>query len=186
MLKVLCYRQTTRGLAMEIWRDVPGYIGLYQVSSKGRVRRLRDLDPMFVISGMRMPLNFLKPQSGYKGRLRVNLCKGGETQWHQVHRLVMVAFKGFQPLNVLHNDGNHLNNHIWNLRWGNQKENMADKVLHGTQTQGETHPVAKLTEADVVVIRASTETQRELAARYGVSQVNIHNIKSRKTWKHVQ
>ena len=46
-------------------------------------------------------------------------------------------------------------------------------------------PKAKLTEQDVKAIRASNATTRALAEHYGVSQVAIHFIKTRKTWKHV-
>lgn len=54
-------------------------------------------------------------------------------------------------------------------------------VLRGNQA-----PAAKLTEEDVRVIRASQDTQRSLAARFGVSQRAIMSVIHRETWAHVR
>jgi hypothetical protein len=176
---------------MEIWRDIPGYIGFYQVSDEGRVRTLdRNVHPDMILSGMRIPKSGggIRPLNpGYAGRLGIILCAYGKTKRFQVHRLVLMAFEGIPAgdLDGLHNDGDHLNNRLGNLRWGTHTDNMRDKVAHGTQTRGETHPIAKLTEDDVRAIRASRETTRALGEQYGVSQVAIVFIKNRKTWKHV-
>jgi hypothetical protein len=76
--------------------------------------------------------------------------------------------------------------HLW---LGTHAENMADaKRKHrsrGGGAHGEAQHLAKLTEADVRDIRTSSETQVELARRYGVSQGTISNVILRKTWRHV-
>lgn len=46
-------------------------------------------------------------------------------------------------------------------------------------------PCKKLTEADVIDILSSSDTQKELAARYGVTQTNVSYIKRRKSWRHL-
>ena len=65
---------------------------------------------------------------------------------------------------------------------------------HGTHTQpgsvhrGEAHPAAKLTESDVISIRArcaAGESLRHVASAYGVSRTNIRMIIQRRTWSHV-
>ena len=71
------------------------------------------------------------------------------------------------------------------LRWDTTTGNFADKAQHGTLGNGEAHYAAKLTEADVLAIRASSEPQSAIAKRYGVEQTNISAIKRRKSWKHV-
>jgi hypothetical protein len=48
------------------------------------------------------------------------------------------------------------------------------------------HAKTKLTAAEVKLIRASNGTHRDLAALFGVSNVTIHCIRQRKTWKHVE
>jgi len=172
---------------MEVWRDVIDYEGLYQVSDDGRVRSLWRLLPEATASGIRKPRLILKYGRNNQGRLQVALCKDGVPRRFQVHRLVLTAFAGPCPegMEALHRNGDHLDCRISNLRWGTHTENMQDKARHGTQTQGETHGRSKLTDQDVRDIRASTETNRALGKKYGVSNVAIQAIKTRRTWKHV-
>jgi hypothetical protein len=56
----------------------------------------------------------------------------------------------------------------------------------GEHPHGEAHSRARLTETDVRAIRASTETGRTLAAKYGMGHATISDIRLRKIWKHVQ
>jgi hypothetical protein len=69
------------------------------------------------------------------------------------------------------------------LEWGTTTQNMADRVTHGTSNRGERCGTAKLTRDDVRAIRASTETQSVVAARFGITQTAVSTIKLRKTWK---
>ena len=172
---------------MEQWKDISGYVGFYQVSNEGRVRSLIRLLPSAIEQGIRREKQVLAQSRNKQGRLQVNLCREGFLKRFQVHRLVLEAFKGPAPegTECRHLDGDHTNNHEQNLEWGTHTENMNDKTGHGTQLIGEKHPRAKLTEDDVREIRATNATTRALAEVYGVSQVSIHFIRSRKTWKHV-
>ena len=69
------------------------------------------------------------------------------------------------------------------LQWKTAKENSADKLIHGTSQRGEKHGGAKLTEADVIAIRAiSGISQRMIAKRYGVNQAQISLIIQHKRW----
>jgi hypothetical protein len=74
---------------------------------------------------------------------------------------------------------------VAHLAIGTQADNMADRTRDWVAMHGVAMPGAKLTEADVRAIRASAESQRTLAKRYGVSQPAIGYIRIRKTWKHV-
>ena len=173
----------------EEWRDVPGYQGLYEVSSEGRVRSLIQLIPSAHASGERRIKKILNPQINKQGRLRVSLCKQGEPTWHQVHRLVLLTFDGappFEGAECRHRDNDPTNNHASNLHWGTHTDNMQDKTTHGTQLIGEKQPNARLNDEAVRSIRKSELSTRQLAKLYGVSQVAIHFVKSRKTWKHVE
>jgi hypothetical protein len=172
---------------MEEFRDVLGYEGFYQVSDWGNVISLVRLTPDAIERGVRKAKQSLAFGKNKQGRLQVTLCKHGFTKRYQVHTLVLTTFGGPCPegLECRHGDGNHLNNRFDNLSWGTHTENMRDKQTHGTEVQGETHPNSKLTEDDVRAIRAAKGTQREIAAQYGVSQVAINHIRTRKTWKHV-
>ena len=66
------------------------------------------------------------------------------------------------------------------------KENNADKIRDGTNQSGERHPLVKLTETQVLNIRARNgENQRLLGEEFGVKQITISNILLRKSWKHI-
>lgn len=73
------------------------------------------------------------------------------------------------------------------LSWKTSKENRADMLAHGTMPQGERHPRARLTENDVHAIRslAGTATQREIAGHFGVKEVTVNAIISRRNWRHI-
>jgi len=70
------------------------------------------------------------------------------------------------------------------LRWDTPKGNCADRTDHGTETRGEDQWAAKLTEANVVEIRAyrGPMTQREIAEQYGVSRMTISDVLHCRTW----
>lgn len=74
--------------------------------------------------------------------------------------------------------------HLWT---GTHVENMADMVGKGRSHRkpGSAHTQAKLTENDVIDIRASELHGAELARRYGMSRTTIYDILNRKIWKHI-
>lgn len=72
---------------------------------------------------------------------------------------------------------------------GNSQSNIADKVAAGAQTKGEEVHSAKLTGADVLLIRKLFATgkyfQRELAEAFGVTESTMSSLLRSKTWKHL-
>jgi len=103
----------------EIWKDIPGYEGLYQVSNFGRVR---SLDRYIVISDKKKRfykskmINGSIADNGYK---RVTLSKNGKRFYQNIHKLVAEAFLGHKPSFynevVNHIDSNKENNFVYNL-----------------------------------------------------------------------
>jgi predicted XRE-type DNA-binding protein len=88
-----------------------------------------------------------------------------------------------------HLDGDVFNNRLTNLVWGTKAENEADKIKHGTRVRGESSPLAKLTDAIVRSIRemyTNGEKQKNIAAKFGITQTTVSDIVVRKSWKHVQ
>lgn len=97
---------------MQIWKDIEGYKGHYQISNYGNVRSLKK--DAFLMKG-----GYLK---GYK---IISLWKNGTGKMFRVHRLVAAAFIP-NPENkpcIDHIDGDRTNNHADNLRWVTAKEN---------------------------------------------------------------
>lgn len=57
--------------------------------------------------------------------------------------------------------------------------------MRNSRVRGERNPLSKLTDAQVLEIRASTESQYLLAEKYGVDQAMIWRIRARKAWTHI-
>ena len=76
---------------------------------------------------------------------------------------------------------------------GTNMDNVHDMIDKGRVRNGEKHPQAKLTELDVMTIRAEYKPAhgdgmslaRKLAEKYGVTAIHIWGIAHRKTWKHI-
>jgi hypothetical protein len=125
----------------------------------------------------------------------VVLCKDGNTKEFRIHRLVLEAFIGSRPVGMgcRHLDGDRTNNKLSNLKWGTQKENMADMFQHGTDNylKGEQRVGAKLTDPKVVLMRLLYTNkwlqfrQWELAELFGVSAFTVSCIVRWKKWKHI-
>lgn len=70
------------------------------------------------------------------------------------------------------------------LRWATPVENMADKIIHDTHMRGRRTWSCKLTEADVLEIRASRgrKTYMQLSEKFGVSMPAIGDIYAGRSW----
>ena len=87
---------------------------------------------------------------------------------------------------VLHSCDNPLCCNPDHLRTGTHQDNMADRNSRGRQARGTKVNSAKLTEKDVLEIRAITGmTQQAIADQYGVHQAAINYIINRKRWQHI-
>lgn len=101
----------------EIWKDIEGYEGKYQISNFGRARILKEL----VL------------QTNRDGYVTINLNKNGKGKRVTVHRLVAKHFIS-NPENkdcVNHKDCNRTNNNVNNLEWCTYKENTQYSIKYG-------------------------------------------------------
>lgn len=163
--------------AIEEWRPVVGYEGLYSVSSTGRVRA----DSLKHFSACRVMKTCLS-----RGYPALELWVGGSSKNMKVHRLVACAFlpnPGSLP-QVNHKNGIKTDNRVENLEWCTAIENS----LHARNVLGRVGSPKTLTTDQVVDIRSVYsfgESTASIAARYGISDRNVRYVVSRKTWSHV-
>lgn len=164
----------------EIWRSVVGYEGIYEVSNLGRVKSLDRIDA----GGRRWKGRIMANQTQKTGHKTLRLCQQAAYENYKVHHLVLHAFVGPRPngMECCHNDGDPANNRLENLRWDTHKANSADRELHGQTIKGSQHVLAKLTEGQVLAIRADSRSNLAIAQDYGVSATTISFIKNRQRW----
>lgn len=179
----------------EVWKDILGYEGLYQISNLGRVksidrivfRRKKDATRMIILKGRVLSYHLSK-----KGYAQVVLSKNGKTATNLVHRIVACHFIQ-KPLNK--EAVNHINcikddNRAINLEWCTNNENTlhakVNKLLKGPKhLKGEYHPMVKLVEKEVVEIKKMIKDGSPLqtiANKFNVSKSNIYSIKKEDTW----
>lgn len=167
---------------MEIWKDVVGYEGYYQISNLGNVRSFDRIHSSGLGRSYFKPGRILKTCVASHGYLSVALCFRKQTS-AQIHKLIAKAFIP-NPNNykcVNHKDGNKLNNNIDNLEWVSHAQN--NKHAYDT---GLKKPFRKVTTEEVIQIRALSKcfnmSNTLLANMYGLVQPTvccIVNYKSR-------
>jgi len=172
-----------KNVAIETWKDIGGYEGVYCVSNLGRVKR---------ITSGRILVNLTSNSHGYPS---VFLYKDGVRQHKLIHILVLETFVGKCPdgLECCHNNGDRTDARLENLRWDTRSANTHDAISHRTYMGsgcGSTNKNAKLHETDVVIIKRllweGHLTQKAIGALFGVSSTIINYINCGKRWRHVQ
>lgn len=166
----------------EIWKDVKGFEGLYQVSNTGKVKSVKHKDRGYE--------HYIIPYNN-QGYSMIGLRKNGKLKSTSIHRLVALNF--IENINNLpevnHVDCNKSNNNVNNLQWISRKENQRHAIKNGLVPvkRGEEQYCHKLTDEKVREIRNNENlTHRELAKIYNVSKSTITRVKSRRWWKHVE
>ena len=122
----------------EVWKDIPDYEGLYQVSNLGRVKSLNKYH--------HKKEQILKNRITKDGYYETVLCKKGKMSFFRTHRLVAIAFipNLLNKPQINHKDGNKLNNNVKNLEWCTLQENKEHAIKMGLQDfWGKKNPKAK-------------------------------------------
>ena len=177
----------------EIWKDVVGYEGLYQISNLGRVKSLaRKIDHVKYIEDRGDVI--MSPFLNAHGYFTVMLSKNGKKKQHRIHQMVAKAFIS-NPENkemINHIDCNKQNNRVENLEWCTNSENQLHAIAHGLKTDiGVNHNLSRLTEDNVRFIREHYKFRdpvyntRTLAEMFGVSKSVIGCIVLGKTYNSV-
>lgn len=182
MCEVCLYYLLNGGMYVEIWKDVKGYEGIYEVSNKGTVR---SVDRVVVRETTGVPVK-------YRGKLRVtcynprincyevSLSINQRRKCVKVHRLVAEAFltNPDDLPHVNHKDGDKSNNKVDNLEWCTASYNLK----HSYDELG--RPVNRPTRCAVTCVaiykpRNEEEVHASItqaSRRTGISQTQIRRI----------
>ncbi len=175
---------TLQIFAGEVWKDIEGYNGRYQVSNFGRVKSFQRLDE-----------KILSIEGKKRDYAKVVLFKDNVAKTFLLHRLVAIAFVP-NPENkpeVNHIDGNKKNNCAENLEWVTKSENIKDAFDTGLAKvfRGVENGAAKLTPEQVREIRRTyikgdkNFSSHALARKFNVSSNSIRRVVNFATYKDV-
>ena len=117
----------------EVWKAVPGYEGLYEVSNIGRVKSLDHYVNHHTAGKALRHGKVLTPCKGSGPYQMVMLSKENKHHPCRVHRLVAEAFipNPDSLSDVDHIDCDKLNNRVENLRWCTHADNMGFAKANG-------------------------------------------------------
>lgn len=153
---------------MEIWKDIKGYEGLYQVSNIGRVKSLprtsRNKYNTYQIGGR--VLKSIVDRTGY---LHVVLQFNGNKRFSLIHRLVAETFllPEVGKTEVNHKDENKTNNCVDNLEWCSRTYNMN----YGSRPNVHAKRVMQFTKDNKYI--TSFTSAKEAERKTGVNHGNI-------------
>ena len=179
---MLCYPLEVTDLDGEIWRNIKGFEGHYQISNYGRVKSFKN-----------SKIKILKPFIDKDGYFQVMLCNEFVKKKFKVHRLVAEPFIP-NPENketVNHIDGCKMNNFVENLEWNSQRENNCHALKVGLRKPHKGIG-RKLTDEQAAWCRAvyiSGDKEfgtSALARKLNISNPVIHNLLNYKTYKNVE
>lgn len=201
---------------IEEWRSVVGYEGLYEVSNLGRVRSMSGAFKYHRAT-------ILKPKKSSQ-YATIWLSDGtGKQKSVTVHKLVAAAFIGPRPdgLEVNHKNGNKHDPSLGNIEYMTKSQNAihayhviktriapttanpgcaakgdrnGSRLHPNSRPRGNGHANSKLTEADVISIRArfpigrsvpGRPTLQQLADEFGISRQSVWYIVHRRGWTHI-
>ena len=187
-------KETEETNKTEVWKDIKGYEGRYQVSNLGRVKSLERI--IIKKNGVKQTIRerILKIQTDKDGYLQVSLYKGsGKMKTFKVHRLVCEAFHE-NPENkpcVNHIDEDKTNNTVGNLEWCTYKENINHGTRNARSAEGQSKSVGQYTTDGklIKVWQSAMEIERQLGYSHGnISLVARGKLKTAYgyVWKYIK
>lgn len=171
----------------EIWADVFGFEGVYEVSNLGRVKALSIIKRHGRYSHLHKE-KILKVKIERRGYLQVTLQHEGNRSYYGVHQLVALAFipNSENKPTVNHKNGCKSDNVVDNLEWATHKEQINHADSNGLRNvKGSATKKSKLTEEIVFYIRNSYESNTMLALKFNVNRTCIQKARTKLTWNHI-
>jgi hypothetical protein len=178
----------------EIWKDIPDFEGLYQVSNLGRIKSLER----YWLSGRKNILKRLHKEKILNGRLKgnylqVRLSKNGKDYWKSIHRIVISTFLEKSNLDVNHKNGIKIDNKLENLEYCTKQENMQHAMATGLLVHKNGKKIVTLTPNQVYrikwikkYIKVEYGYWTKLAKSLNVSLKVISRICNNNSWKQLE
>jgi hypothetical protein len=188
---------------MEKWKEIPGFEGYYEASDLGRIRRMKNKTIYKDGRIAHFSETILNPGKNKKGYLVVYLSIKSKKHTITVHKLIAKTFIE-NPENkktVNHKDLNKENNHIKNLEWATNLENMQHAFENGVfksrdkktiknlgvysnGLRGEKNPSSKVNLDIVKEIKSlkGIMSGKRIAELYNVSESTVSAILNNKYW----
>ena len=175
----------------EIWKDINGYEGLYQISNLGRVKSLQKKVWTVRNNSYSIRKEKILKLVNRHGYYAVELFNNGIGKMKQVHRLIAIEFipnvnnkKEINHINGIRND-----NRIENLEWCTRSENAIHSVIVLKKNVGISNKRSKLNPEKVLKIKELllnkkllNHTYNSIAELFDVSVSTIFSINKGVTW----
>jgi len=176
---------------LDYWKDIKGYEDKYSGSYGGNIRSWgRYVSRRCGVKYFRKG-RILRPSQSHRGYLSVVLCDGNGKLRKRINRLIAETFIK-NPNNypqVNHKIPIKTINFACNLEWCTCSMNLKHAYKNGLASRkGEKHNLSKLTEKQVIEIKARLLQGckcADIAKQYGVNPVTISSIKTGRTWSHI-
>lgn len=153
----------------EVWRDIPGYENIYQVSNIGRVkslpRKANQNDKERFIKE-----KILKQQINIHGYKVVTLRKNNKRKEYKVHRLVLYGFIGYKNMPVNHKDTNKQNNELKNLEYCTYSEN----TFHYFMNKDE--PKIDYYKSEIINIYLNGYSLKHIGRKFGYDKATVKSL----------
>jgi hypothetical protein len=167
---------------VEIWKDIPSWEGIYQVSNIGNIRSFHN-----------NKVTLLKTDDSH-GYRRCLLQKEGRKIKYLVHLLILLTFVGDSSLPTNHKNGVKHDNTLENLEYCTYSANNAHAYKHNlASNQGIRHPQARFTEAQIrrikfIALHMNPERGywAKLSRVFGVGHETIMAIVHERSWSHIK
>jgi hypothetical protein len=172
----------------EIWKDVVGYEGLYEINTLGDVRSKAKWIKTRFTGYIRKPapIKSYRDKFGYK---KVSLYKKAKQKGLFVHRLLGQAFicNTENKPHINHIDHNKKNNSLDNLEWVTRSENIKKAYEFGKMLKGELSPAASLSNSQAcnIIVLLQVRSPKIVSIMTGVRKEIVRAIYRRLSWNHM-